>query len=149
MDDRMAESAARVQGQVDEMIRRMNAKAVFGEPIRQDNVTLIPVASVTYGFGSGQGWGRGANPKQGQADAPEETAEGAAETSQGEGGGAGGGAGGMARPLGFIRIDENGVKWEPTMNMTLVSIGGMLMMAWNVFWVMKMIRDTTTVKRRG
>ena len=55
MDDRMAESAAQVKGQVDEMIRRMNAKAVFGEPVQQGNVTLIPVASVTYGFGSGQG----------------------------------------------------------------------------------------------
>jgi uncharacterized spore protein YtfJ len=144
MDDRMAESAARVQGQVDEMIRRMNAKAVFGEPIQQGSLTLIPVASVTYGFGSGQGYGRG-TPKQGKEGAPEAGQEG----DQGEGAGAGGGAGGMARPLGYIKIDENGAKWEPTMNMTLVSLGGMLMVAWNVFWVMKMIRETTAAKRSG
>jgi uncharacterized spore protein YtfJ len=139
MDDRMAESAAKVNSQVDELIRRMNAKAVFGEPIQQGNVTLIPVASVTYAFGSGQGWGRGTNPKEGQPAEP--------EGSQGEGAGAGGGGGGLARPLGYIKIDENGAKYEPTMNMTLVSISGMMMVAWNLFWVMKMIRTTAKLKR--
>jgi uncharacterized spore protein YtfJ len=139
MDDRMTESASKVNAQVDELIRRMNAKAVFGEPIQQGGTTLIPVASITYGFGSGQGWGR--SPKR------EGAPEGEAGTGQDEGAGAGGGGGGMARPLGYIRIDENGAKYEPTMNMTLVSIGGMLMVAWNVFWVMKMIRETAKQKR--
>ncbi len=138
MDDRMAESAAKVNAQVDELMRRMNVTAVFGEPIQQGNVTLIPVASVTYGFGSGQGWGRNPQAKEGQPAAP--------EASQGEGAGAGGGGGGMARPLGYIKIDENGAKYEPTMNMTLVSISGMMMVAWNLFWVMKMIRTTAKLK---
>ncbi len=139
MDDRMAESAAKVNAQVDELMRRMNATAVFGEPIQQGNVTLIPVASVTYGFGSGQGWGRNPQAKEGQAPTP--------EASQGEGAGAGGGGGGMARPLGYIRIDENGAKYEPTMNMTLVSISGMLLAGWNIFWVMKMIMSVSKAKR--
>jgi uncharacterized spore protein YtfJ len=136
MDDRMAESAAKANAQVDELMRRMNATAVFGEPIQQGNVTLIPVASITYGFGTGQGWGRGA--KEG-----EQAATGAPQ----EGAGAGGGGGGMARPLGYIKIDENGAKWEPAMNMTLVSLGGMLMVAWNVFWVMKMITSVSKAKQ--
>lgn len=139
MDDRMAESAAKVNAQVDELIRRMNAKAVFGEPVQQGNVTLIPVAGVTYGFGSGQGWGRNPGAKEG--------AEAAPEGSQGEGAGAGGGGGGMARPLGYVKIDESGAKFEPTMNMTLVSVGGMLLAAWNVFWVAKMITSVTKAKR--
>lgn len=129
MDDRMAESAAKANAQVDELMRRMSAKAVFGEPIQQGNVTLIPVASVTYGFGSGQGWGRGAK-------------EGEKATTEGpqEGAGVGAGGGGLARPLGYIKIDESGAKFEPTMNMTNVSVGGMLLAGWIVFWVMKMIR---------
>lgn len=139
MDDRMAESAAQVKGQVDELIRRMNAKAVFGEPVEKENLTLIPVASVTYGFGSGQGYGR--SPKKAQEG--ETVAE---DAPPDEGAGAGGGAGGLVRPLGYIKIDENGAKWEPTMNMTLVSIGGMLMVAWNVFWVMRMI--TSVAKKK-
>ena len=141
MDDRMAESAARVQGQVDEMIRRMNAKAVFGEPVQEGSVTLIPVASVTYGFGSGQGYGRG--PKGNKAGAPEAAAPEAGQ--EGEGAGAGGGGGGMARPAGYIRIDENGAHWEPIMNMTLVSVSGIVLAGWIVFWVMKMIRTVVAL----
>ncbi|MGE5602812.1 MAG: spore germination protein GerW family protein [Nitrososphaerales archaeon] len=141
MDDRMAESAAKANAQVDELMRRMNAQAVFGEPIQKGNVTLIPVAAVTYGFGVGQGYGRGPRNKEGQPVGP--------EAEQGEGAGAGGGGGGMARPLGYIKIDENGAKWEPTMNMTLVSVSGMLLAAWNVFWVMKMIRTVVAAKQKS
>ena len=134
MDDQMRASVERVNSQVDEMVHRMNATAVFGEPVQQGDVTLIPVASVTYGFGTGQGWGRGKS-----EDAP-------AEAPMGEGGGGGGGGAGMARPLGFIRIDEKGARWEPTMDMTRVSVGGMLLAGWIVFWVMKMIRTVVTAK---
>ncbi len=141
MDDRMAESAAKVNAQVDELLRRMNAKAVFGEPVQQGNVTLIPVASVTYGFGTGQGWGRSPKTKEGEAAAPE------GEPS--EGAGAGGGGGGLVRPIGYIKIDENGAKWEPAMNITLVSLAGILMVAWNVFWVMRMITSVSKAKQRG
>ena len=135
MDDRIGEAVAKVNSQVDEMLDRMNTKAVFGEPMQQGDTTLIPVASVFYGFGSGQGWGRGKD-ESAPADAP-----------MGEGGGAGGGGGGMARPLGFIRIGQDGAKWEPTMDMTRVSVGGMLLAGWIVFWVMKMLRTVASAKR--
>lgn len=134
MDDRLSEAAAKVNSQVDEMLSRMNTSAVFGEPIQQGDLTLIPVGSVLYGFGSGQGYGRGKDEKAGE-DAP-----------TGEGAGAGGGGGGMARPLGFIKIDPSGAKWEPTMDMTRVSVGGMLLAGWIVFWVMKMIRSVVSAK---
>lgn len=135
MDDRMGEAVGKVNSQVDEMLGRMNTKAVFGEPIQQGDTTLIPVASVFYGFASGQGWGRGKD-ENAPADAP-----------MGEGGGAGGGGGGVARPLGFVRIGQDGAKWEPTMDMTRVSVGGMLLAGWIVFWVMKMLRTVATAKR--
>ena len=35
------------------------------------------------------------------------------------------------------------------MNMTLVSLGGILMVAWNVFWVMQMITSVSKAKRSG
>ena len=96
----------------------MNAKAVFGEPVQQGSVTLIPVASVTYGFGIGQGWGRG--PKGAGAPKASRHRAGAKERARE--------AGEAAWParLGYIRIDETARQMEPTMNMTLVSIGGML-----------------------
>ena len=114
----------------------MNAKAVFGEPIQQGSFTLIPVASVTYGFGSGQGWGRGPKPE----GAAEGAATGAPAATENEGAGAGGGGGGMARPLGFVKIDENGATWEPTMDMGRISVAGMFLAGWIVFWLMRLLR---------
>jgi uncharacterized spore protein YtfJ len=136
MDEQtMGEAVAKVNSQVDEMVNSMNTGAVFGEPIQQGDLTLIPVASVTYGFGSGQGWGKGK-----EEDAP-------AEAPMGEGGGAGGGGGGMARPLGFIKIDASGAKWEPTVDPTRVVMGGMVLAGWIVFWVMKMLRTVAVAKQ--
>lgn len=135
MDDRMNETLAKMNGQIDEMLGRMNPNAVFGEPIQQGDVTLIPVASVTYGFGSGQGWGRG-KAEDAPADAP-----------MGEGGGVGGGGGGMAKPLGYIKIDANGARWEPTVDPSRIVVGGMLLAGWIVFWVMKMLRTVASAKR--
>jgi uncharacterized spore protein YtfJ len=136
MDDQMSEALAKVNSQIDEMVDRMSPNAVFGEPIQHTGMTLIPVASVTYGFGSGQGWGRGKD-----EDAP-------ADAPMGEGGGAGGGGGGMARPLGYIKIDADGAKWEPTVDPSRIVVGGMALAGWIVFWVMKMIRTVATAKRQ-
>lgn len=60
-----------------------NTKAVYGDPVEKDGVTLIPVAKVGYGFGGG-GW-------QGKKDE----------------GGNGGGGGLGASPIGYIQI-KNG-----------------------------------------
>lgn len=59
-----------------------NTKAVYGDPVEKDGVTVIPVAKVGYGFGGG--WGHG--------------------KSDDEGYGGGGGLG--ASPVGYIQIKE-------------------------------------------
>src|SRR5215470_11951041 len=63
-----------------------SVKSVFGDPIRADGKTIVPVARVAYGFGAG--FGRG-----------EETHQ-AAATQHGEGGGGGGGL--TAVPAGVL-----------------------------------------------
>lgn len=113
---------------IEEMMDRLSARAVFGEPIREGGVTLIPVASVAYGFGYGAGSGR-AMPGEGEPEAP-----------PAEGSGAGGGGGGMAKPQGFIRIDAEGVRYEPTSDPARIPLAGILMIAWNVFWIAKTVR---------
>jgi uncharacterized spore protein YtfJ len=57
------------------------ASAVFGDPVEQTGVTIIPVAKTTWGFGGGSG--------------------GEAATQ-----GAGGGGGGIVSPLGFIEVRQ-------------------------------------------
>jgi len=119
----------RVLQPIEEMLERLTVAATFGEPMKEGEVTLIPVASVAYGFGYGYGSGRG-----------HEADEAGVEAEKSEAHGAGGGGGGMARPLGFIRVDANGAQYEPMMDMTRISIAGILLSAWSVFWIAKTIR---------
>lgn len=65
----------------------MSARAVFGEPVERDGITVIPVARTRWGFGGGSGSGGD---------------ESIAGGEHGEGSGGGGGA--MSSPLGFIEI---------------------------------------------
>jgi uncharacterized spore protein YtfJ len=75
-----------------------SVKQVFGEPIRAEGRTIVPVARVGYGFGAG-----GAR------------AEDAAEGRQrGEGGGGGGGV--SATPVGVIEITTTGTRFIPITN---------------------------------
>jgi uncharacterized spore protein YtfJ len=70
-------------------------KSVFGEPIRMDGKTVVPVAKILYGFGGGAGTGKNAaHPDQ-----------------QGEGGGGGGGA--RAFPAGALEITEHHTRFVP------------------------------------
>lgn len=68
---------------------RASARAVFGDPVERDGVTVIPVAKVRWGFGGGAGSG---------------ASDEAGEAATGEGGGGGGGV--SASPLGFIEIRD-------------------------------------------
>lgn len=113
---------------IEEMLERLTVAATFGAPVKEGDVTLIPVASVAYGFGYGAG--SGTRP----AD------EAGAEAESAEGQGAGGGGGGMARPMGYIRVNPEGVKYEPLFDPAKVSIAGILMAAWTVFWITKTLR---------
>jgi len=114
---------------IEEMLERLNVAAVFGAPVKEGGVTLIPVARVAYGFG--YGYGAGVSHEPAAESTPVETAEGS---------GAGGGGGGVARPLGFIRIDANGARYEPMVDPTRVPLAGILMIMWAVFWVAKTIQ---------
>jgi uncharacterized spore protein YtfJ len=69
---------------------RANAEAVFGDPVQQDGVTVVPVAKVRWGFGGGAGSGG---------------------DSKGDGEGAGGGGGVMASPAGYIELKGGGAQF--------------------------------------
>jgi uncharacterized spore protein YtfJ len=117
--------------QLDELQERASWRAVFGEPQTFGETTIIPLARVTYGFGGGGG------------------ASGAAESGDGgsardEGAGMGGGL--MASPAGVIKITGEDVKIEPYMPIGAVSIAGILMAAWNVYWIAKTIRDVARLR---
>jgi uncharacterized spore protein YtfJ len=90
-----AEDAARrgaadlIERVADKIGMHVGAKAVFGEPVERDGVTVIPVAQTIIGTGAGSG-----------ASADNET-------------GAGGGGGALSRPLGYVEIGDAGARWVP------------------------------------
>jgi len=70
-----------------ELSKFLSTETIFGEPMVINNVTLIPVQSVSLGFESGVGTGK---------------------ASKGEGHGTGSGAGAMLRPVAIVAISEAG-----------------------------------------
>jgi uncharacterized spore protein YtfJ len=119
---------------IERMIEGLGVGAVFGEPIKEGGVTVVPVAEVWLGFGYGSGSGRGRD----------EESEGAPTT--GEGSGSGGGAGGRATARGYVRISPEGVRFEPLPDVTRIALAGIAFAAWSVFWIGRTIR---TVRTRG
>jgi len=94
---------------------RAGAELVFGEPLRTSGRTVIPVARIAYGFGSG-GAPRGAD-----EDRPPESR------------GAGGGGGVTAAPVGVVEIGEAGVRFVPIGNRAVLAgvfLAGIVLGAW-------------------
>jgi uncharacterized spore protein YtfJ len=79
-----------IEGLADRVGGQASSRAVFGEPVELDGVTVITVAKVRWGFGGGGGSGSG----------------GKDEAHMGSGQGAGGGGGATANPVGFIEISN-------------------------------------------
>ncbi|MDX1386455.1 MAG: spore germination protein GerW family protein [bacterium] len=91
MESKTPKKSEKISQETSNILERMaqrlgahaNTKAVYGDPVEKDGVTLIPVAKVGYGFGGG-GWHGGKDE-----------------------GGNGGGGGMGAAPMGYIQI-KNG-----------------------------------------
>jgi uncharacterized spore protein YtfJ len=113
---------------IEKMVDALGVGAVFGEPIREGDVTVIPVAEVRFTFGYGYGSGRGRG---------EET-EGGPRTEEGSGGGSG--AGGRATAKGYVRISANEVTFEPVLDVTRLALAGIAFAAWSVFWIGRTMR---------
>jgi uncharacterized spore protein YtfJ len=111
---------------IEKMIGELGVGSVFGEPIREGGVTVVPVAEVRFAFGYGYGSGRGGE------------AEGATRTDEGSGGGSG--AGGQASAKGYVRISADEVSFEPVLDVTRLALAGIAFAAWSVFWIGRAMR---------
>jgi uncharacterized spore protein YtfJ len=111
---------------IERMVDGLGVGSVFGEPIREGGVTVVPVAEVRFAFGYGYGSGRG-----GEADVLPSTTEGS---------GGGSGAGGRASAKGYIRISADEVSFEPVLDVTRLALAGIAFAAWSVFWIGRTMR---------
>ena len=107
-DARKAGDGGPIDGFVERLAERVGGKAsvraVFGDPIEREGITVIPVAKVRWGFGGGAGRGPVAvGPGLAGDDA---------ETNQ-SGSGTGGGGGLTADPIGYLEIGPDGASFLP------------------------------------
>jgi uncharacterized spore protein YtfJ len=72
------------------MVEHASARLVYGEPVSAGGKTILPVATIRYGFGGGSG---------------------AKEDGQQRGGGGGGGL--IAKPLGVVEVTESISRFIP------------------------------------
>ncbi|MCG5212600.1 spore germination protein GerW family protein [Streptosporangium soli] len=79
-------------------------KRVFGEPITEDGVTVIPVARVASGGGGGSG----------------------KQEAQRAGQGSGGGYGLGATAAGVFVIKNGDVRWKPAVDVNRIVLGGQI-----------------------
>lgn len=105
LDEGITTSALRrvIDGVLGRVLSGMDVRRVYGEPLTQGEVTVVPVAEIRYGFGFGGGGG---------------------EAEEGEGGGAGGGGSVAARPLGFLELRPGGARFEPIVDVTRIATAG-------------------------
>ena len=82
-------------------------KNVYGEPVVTHDKTIIPVATVAYGFGGGHGQGK-KKPLNAKKQSPNEENE---NPASGEGSGGGGGL--IAKPKGVYEISNKCTRFIP------------------------------------
>ncbi len=93
--------------------RLLSARDVYGEPIKSDGVTVIPVASVMGGGGGGE------------------------STSDNPGHEGGLGFGFMARPLGAFEIRDGKTRWRPVIDVTTLTLAALVSGLVVARWVLK------------
>jgi uncharacterized spore protein YtfJ len=114
---RKAAGGSSIDGFVERIAERVGAKAnvraVFGDPIERDGITVIPVARIRWGFGGGAG--RGPIAVGPGVDAEGASTEGGTDEGR-SGAGTGGGGGVTADPIGYLEIGPDGAqfKWIAT-----------------------------------
>ena len=94
-------------GPIAELLERsLSIRHVYGEPIQHGDTTVIPVATVAYGFGAGGGRRPGPTQKKESDDAAAPNKDTSSEAQ-----GAGGGGGVRMTPVGALEIGPHGTRF--------------------------------------
>lgn len=137
----MSEQADKIAQQLEQVLDRLSIGAVFGEPRHEGETTLIPVAEATLGFGYGYGSAPASPPGTAEEEEAAEVATAEAAAAPKEAGGGGAGGGGKTRPLGYVQIDADGVRFVSIEDDTRIALAGIAMVAWSVFWIAMALRS--------
>jgi len=133
-DDEMMEipdaTLESIENRLDRMISVADVGAVYGEPIRKGNTTIIPTAEVgsMMGFGLGAGTGPAADPNS------------PAGAVQAGGSGGGGGGWNFARPVAVIIATPDEIRIQPIIDVTKVALAALTTFGFMIAMVSRMSR---------
>jgi uncharacterized spore protein YtfJ len=113
---RKAGAGGPIDGFIERMAERVSGKAsvraVFGDPIERDGLTIIPVARVRWAFGGGAGSSPIAvGPGKDGIDPGDPAGDGGPAPATSSGSGGGGGV--TADPVGYLEIGPDGASFIP------------------------------------
>lgn len=111
----------------------LHVRRAFGEPVRQGDVTLIPVAKLLGGSGSGYGIGE----MGGQVS-------GGGKGAESSGSGGGGAFGIRVKPMGVYVVEGSTVRWQPALDLNRIILGGQIVGAFAL-----LVLDRAVRRRRG
>jgi uncharacterized spore protein YtfJ len=97
-------------------------EAVFSPPVTAHEQTVITASEVTAGFGFGYGGGGEIAPGKNEEETAASTSSAQVVANFGGGGGGGGGGTALARPVAAVIITPQGVRVEPIVDVTKISI---------------------------
>lgn len=106
-----------VQSMIAQARDAISVKRVFGEPIQQGDMTVIPAARV----GGGAGGGGGAGPS-------------------GQGSGEGSGFGMIARPAGVYVLKGGKIRWRPAIDVNRIVLGMQVVVGIGLLVILQALR---------
>ena len=106
-----------VQDTLEEFLETASVDRVYGEPVREGDITVIPTAEVVVGMGFAVGFGGGQGPAEDKAG--QKSGE---QTASGHGGGGGGCGRTLSRPVAVVVVSPDGVLVEPVVDVTKIAI---------------------------
>jgi uncharacterized spore protein YtfJ len=108
---------------IDRLGKTASAGSVFGQPVQNGDVIVIPCAEVVAGMGAGGGEG-----------------ESQEEDEDGVGSGGGGGGYGKGRPVAAIIIRRDSVEVRPVIDITTIALAALTAWAFIVSWLFRLRR---------
>ena len=118
-----------MQDTMDSLLAVASVDAVYGQPVKNGDTLIIPAAEVLAGAGFGFGSGSGGE-----------------EGSNGQGIGGGGGGRSFARPVAVIIASPEGVRVEPVMDGTKISLAVLTAGAMMLGLALRLLRPAKAIK---
>ena len=117
-----------IQDTLEQFIETANVEAVYGEPVRNGEMLVVPTAEVLCFMGFGVGSGRG------------KSSEDDEEQGEGEAGGGGGGGRVLSRPVAVVVASPEGVRVEPVVDFTKIGLAALTAAGFMAGMIVRMMR---------